>query len=158
MAGKGIQQARPGNLNAEKHGGAGAIKRIKSGEEFRGVAADAEHNVHDELEQSGLLAILRKRAERVQAAADIHWALMMGAADAGALKTYEMHAKTYAWLEGLAGRKWAEYNRLAETMDTSDEVDVVAKYKVELLPGGGDNMTPPSNLESDKDGEHASNH
>lgn len=104
--------APKGSLNGEKHGGYGAIKHIHNGDDFRGMAAEAENNVKAELECNGLIAVLKSRATRLQAAADIFYGLLLGAAESGSLERFERFTKTYGWLAASAMRAWLEYSKL----------------------------------------------
>jgi hypothetical protein len=97
-----------GHALSLQHGGAGAVKRIRDGEEFIGLARETEIAVQEELAQSGRLALLTRNACRLQTATDLYYGALLGAAEAGDLEQFTRHLKTWGWLAGSAIRAWAE--------------------------------------------------
>jgi len=113
------------NQNATKHGAAGAIKRITNGQPFIGVALDQQHDVEARLETHGLEAIVQENAIRLQAALDLYYAAVLGAAQAGDTLAFDSYIARYGWLAGVTLRAWAQVkqdrkqnnNKLVEVLD-----------------------------------------
>ena len=91
-----------------KHGGEGAVARIRDGDKFIGLARKAELAVYDELSEGGRYCLLVRNAARFQAAADLFWGALMGAAEDGNLGQFHGYVKTWGWLNGAANRAWRE--------------------------------------------------
>ena len=99
---------KPGNQNANViHGGAGAVRRIREGKPFVGLAAEAEKAVYGELEMEGRYALVIRNAVRLQAAADLYWNAVVTAAQDRSLEALDRYIKCFGWLAGCALRAWA---------------------------------------------------
>jgi len=91
-----------------RHGGAGAVKRVRDGRELTGIARDAELAVYDELETEGRYALVIRNAARLQACADLYWNAVSKAASDGDLDGLDRYIKRYGWLAGVSLRAWAQ--------------------------------------------------
>lgn len=89
----------PGNEARLVHGGERAIKKLASGEPLAGLAAELKEAVSAEIEMRGLVAVMRERAERHQAVADLFFGLILGAKD---IKTADRYVQRFGWLNSKA--------------------------------------------------------
>ncbi len=98
-----------GNSNAPVvHGGEGAVKKLSSGQEFVGLAHEAEHAVAVELETVGRASIVIRNARRLQAACDLFWNAVTKAAQVGDLESLDRYVARFGWLAGASLRAWAQ--------------------------------------------------
>lgn len=109
-----------------KHGGEAAVKAIQRGEELSGMAAEAEIDVYRELANTGRPSIVERNAARLQAAADLYWAAILGADN---LVDLDKYIKRFGWLSTSALRAWAAVK--------DEEASAPGGDITELL-GGGD--------------------
>ncbi len=124
-----------GNQNATvKHGGAGAVKAIQKGTDFRGLAATQEQTVRNELADSGRVYLVEKNAVRLQVAADLYYAATLKAAESGDQARADEYIKTYGWLASAALRAWAQHRGEDKRDDTRAAAQVIEHYRK-----GGDN-------------------
>ncbi len=100
--------SKPGNTNAQKHGGESAIDSIQKGEPLRGLAAEAERAVRFELDASGRFAMVQNAAIRLEVASRLYWDAFVKAANDGDLDKVDKYAARYGWLAGCALRAWAQ--------------------------------------------------
>ena len=121
------------NQNAVKHGGAGAIKRITTGQPFIGMAYDAEVQVQDEYKTDGPGALELRNAQRLQAAADLYWNAVSKAAESGDLQTIDKYIQRYGWLASLSLRAWTEIRKRERNENRRDLgasiIEVVNKHE-----------------------------
>jgi hypothetical protein len=117
------------NQNATKHGGAGAIKRITSGQPFIGIARDAEIQVQAEYEIDGPASLELRNAQRLQAAADLYWDAVSKAAEAGDLQAIDKYIQRYGWLASLALRAWTEIRKRENSRSYLDAGKVLEAVK-----------------------------
>lgn len=90
------------NQNALKHGGAAAEKKLRTNEEFTGVARFAEQAVRAELDSGRRGEIVARGVARLQAAADLYWAALVDAGSEGDVKRLTSYTKTFGWLQSKA--------------------------------------------------------
>lgn len=101
--------AAPGNNgNAVKHGGEAALDRIKTGEALTGPAREAELAAIDEFNTAGRQSLVLRNALRLQAACDLFWQAVNGAAEAGDLEALDRYVARFGWLAGASLRAWAQ--------------------------------------------------
>ena len=105
---------------AVKHGGAGAIKRITTGQPFIGIAHEAEVQVQDEYKSMGPGALELRDAQRLQAAADLYWNAVSKAAELGDLQAIDRYIQRYGWLASLALRAWTEIRKREKSENRRD--------------------------------------
>ncbi len=120
------------NQHAIKHGGAGAIKRIASGQPFIGIAHEAEVQVQAEYQTDGAGALELRNAQRLQAASDLYWGAISKAAEDGDLQTLDKYIQRYGWLASLALRAWTEIRKREKNnneFDASRVLEVVRRGK-----------------------------
>lgn len=103
-----VSQARPGNGNAVKHGGEAALDRIKAGDALTGPAREAELAVTDELNTNGRRSLVVRNATRLQAACDLFWQAVTGAAERQDLQALDRYVARFGWLAGASLRAWAQ--------------------------------------------------
>ncbi len=119
------------NQNAVKHGGAGAIKRLTTGQPFIGMAHDAE--VQEEYKTDGPGAPELRDAQRLQAAAELYWNAVSKAAEAGDLQAIDKYIQRYGWLASLALRAWTEIRKREKNENRRDLsasiIEVVNKHE-----------------------------
>jgi hypothetical protein len=111
---------REGNQGNLKHGGFGALLRLQRGDPLVGLALELQEAVHQELETDGLLALMRERAERIQAICDLFYGLCLGAGDAEPLDKF---VKRYGWLQGQAQRMWLAVAELEKAQGDGKVLD-----------------------------------
>lgn len=122
MAKKGSRGGAPeGNQNATvRHGGAGAVKKLSSGQAFVGLAAKEEQEVWQDLEQYGRAALVERQAVRLETAASLYYGAVLAAFsragdDKGlgelALTQLQQHLKTWGWLAGASLRAWEQVRK-----------------------------------------------
>lgn len=97
-----------GNQGHVVHGGEAAVKAIKDGRVFSGLAAQAEQEVIRDLEASGLAALVREAAVRLHTAMRLYWGAVMSAADSGDLEKLDSYCARFGWLASSALRAWRE--------------------------------------------------
>ena len=100
-------QFTQGNQAGLVHGGEGALRAIREGRAFKGLAAQCEREVVADLEASGRGAMLREIAQRSHTAMRLYWGAVQSAVDAGDLDKLDTYIKKFGWLAGVAGRAWA---------------------------------------------------
>ena len=98
----------PGNQDAVKHGGAGAVLSIEQGKPMHGLAALTEQVVRSELEVSGRYAMVQNAAIRLETAARLYWDAFVKAANDSDLDKVDRYAARYGWLQSGALRAWAQ--------------------------------------------------
>jgi hypothetical protein len=97
----------PGNHHpSTRHGGEAAVKSLAAGEPLRGLAAQAQQAVENELEVKGVSSIVRTNATRMQAAADLYWGAIQKAAETGRIDDLDRYIQRFGWLSGAALRAW----------------------------------------------------
>lgn len=89
------QSGNPGGAALTSGGGERAIKRLADGGPLAGAALELKEQLHQEIEKRGLLEVMRERAERYQAIADLFYGLCLGCQDA---ETLDKRVKRYGWL------------------------------------------------------------
>lgn len=118
--------------NAVRHGGAGAVKRIRQGKELIGIARQQELAVYQELEEDGLLALVVRNAARLQAACDCYWTALVTAAAGGDLELVHGYVKTFGWLAQAALRAWRQVEgTLPDGGDVVDYEELLASEREE---------------------------
>lgn len=100
--------ARPGNDSAQKHGGEAALARIKAGDALTGPAREAELAVTDELNTNGRRSLVVRNATRLQAACDLFWQAVTGAAERQDLQALDRYVARFGWLASASLRAWAQ--------------------------------------------------
>lgn len=88
-----------GNRAAYKHGGGTAVKALLHGEPLTGIAAEIKADLGAEVDTVGLKAVMRERALRYQAVADVWYGILLGATD---IPTIEKATQKYGWLQAKA--------------------------------------------------------
>lgn len=126
MAGKRKTGAPRGNLNRQTHGGEGAVKAIRHGRPFTGLAALAEAEVRAELDRDGRHGLVLRLAARLTAAADLYWNALSAAAEAGDLAQIDGYVGRFGWLGGAALRAWEQVKREGGDSDRARVVDAMA--------------------------------
>ena len=109
-----------------KHGGAAAVVRIRHGEDFEGPARDKLATVEEELETTGVNAIIERNATRLQAATDLYFDALAAAAQAGDVPKVASHVKTFGWLASKTLLAWKEVKQ-ARKQQAAPALDAVLK-------------------------------
>lgn len=120
------------NQNALKHGGEGAIRRISEGKPFIGLAAEEEKAVAAEIEESGIDALVRADAIRLQTALNLYWGAVQKAAQAGDLDALDRYTARYGWLAGVTLRALAQLKTMAK--DKTNVQEVIDLYREKRDP------------------------
>jgi hypothetical protein len=123
-----MTRAEP-NTNRLVHGGAAAAKAISQGKDFVGLAREVEQVVTEEYDSQGPAALLRRDAIRLQAAADLYWEAVMGAAREGNLPKYESYCRSFGWLTGAASRLLVQLAALPKHDDGQADA-IIQGYRV----------------------------
>ena len=122
-----------GHTLTTHHGGEGAIKHLQHGKPLVGIAAELKEQVAQEIEENGIVAVMRERAERHQAVADLFYGLLLGTTEAEPLDQLVrrfgwMNSKAFgmmreiAELESRAGGNVLDYEVWLEQQGKSDGV------------------------------------
>jgi hypothetical protein len=106
---------------AVKHGGAGAVRAMREGRPFTGLAAQAEQEVVTDLETEGRGAMVKEMAVRIHTCARLYYGALQTAVDQGDLAKLDTYAKRFGWLAGAALRAWAQLKQ--ETPDDTGVLD-----------------------------------
>lgn len=120
-----MREGSKGNQRAFKHGGAGAVKAIRRGDDFSGVPALRESEVRNELAEQGRAAVVLTRTVRLQTAADLYFEAAIAALQAGNQALADGYFKQFAWLQGAALRSWAQVS--------ADEKDAAKGGRVSVV-------------------------
>ena len=100
-------QFTEGNQAGLVHGGEGALRHIREGTAFKGLAAQCEREVQADLEASGRGEMLLEIAARSHTVLRLYWGAIQNAVDKGDLDKLDTYCKRFGWLAGVAGRAWA---------------------------------------------------
>ena len=112
---------KPNNTKALKHGGEPALVDIKTGKTLRGPARDAELAVYDELSNDGRYSLVVRNASRLQAACDLFWSALVGAAERQDMQALDRYVARFGWLAGASLRAWAQVKQ--DQQDLPDALD-----------------------------------
>ena len=114
------------------HGGERAIKKLASGEPLAGLAAELKEAVSAEIETRGLVAVLRERAERQQAVADLFFGLILGAKD---VKTADKYVQRFGWLNSKAFAMLREVRAMDGDHDAALDYEKLLQRQREAASG-----------------------
>lgn len=123
-----LEQRRRAGFQDE-HGGAGAVRSIQQGRPFRGLAAQEEAQVIEDLESLGRVALVKENAVRLQTATRLYWGAVQKAADDGDLKKLDSFIARFGWLAGSALRAWAQVKAEGGDDDGGLLLDAMAAAK-----------------------------
>ena len=104
------------------HGGAGAERRLSTGQEFKGLAAETEKQVSSELEIDGLVSIVRRDAIRLQTVADLYYQAILGAEN---LERLDSLVSRYGWIAASALRAWQSLRQLEKQRTDKDITEIL---------------------------------
>ena len=124
MARDELGRFAPGSSGFLRHDGEQALHAISKGEPLRGLAAEAERAVRDELESEGRHALVVRNAIRLQTAADLFWNAVAKAAEDRDLKSLDRYLARFGWLASSALRAWAQVKQ--ERPDGANVLDYEA--------------------------------
>lgn len=99
------------------HGGAGAERRLSTGEPLIGIARDMELAVSAEVETDGIEQLYKKRAARLQACADLYWSAILAAEG---MERLDALVKRWGWLQSSALRAWQVYREIERSRPAAD--------------------------------------
>jgi len=122
---------KPGNQAALKHGGERAIKHLQHGTPLVGIAAELKRQVAQEIEEHGIVAVMRERAERHQAVADLFYGLLLGTTDEEPL---DRATKRFGWLNAKA---FTMLREIAE-LEKQEGAQTLAELLATPVVKGGD--------------------
>lgn len=116
------------NTNAQKHGGAKAVKQLSTGQPLTGPAAEVQEQVQTELAEAGRAAIVREGAIRLEAVARLYFNAVVDAAEKGDLAKLDTYVKRFGWLQSSALRGWAQVKQEEDTQPkTYDYEQIISK-------------------------------
>ena len=122
------------NRNAQKHGGAAAVKALQQERPFAGLAQAEETAVIAELAAQGRGAIVEKNAVRLQTCANLYYNAFIKAIEEGKLDQAEQYIKIYGWLVGASLRAWAQVKD-EESKQPNKLMDAAIKNAQEIIHG-----------------------
>lgn len=93
---------------AEKHGGSKAIQEIQHGLPLTGLAEEEEKRVQAEYEDAGPARMFEINAIRLHTVANLYYAALQKAAEAGNLEKLDLYSQRFGWLAASANRNWRE--------------------------------------------------
>jgi hypothetical protein len=115
-------------------GGENGVKMLTAGAELRGLAAQSQREVENELEAEGRTAIVRRAAIRLEAVARLFFDAILAAADAGDVDKLAAYAQRYGWLQARALGAWAQVAQEEKNRDRGAS----AKDVLDALRGGNE--------------------
>lgn len=96
--------APPDNTRNEKHGGEGALSRLRSGQPFISLALEKYETIlarwgytDKQLEKDGLAGDIIRETARQQTVTELLHAAALGAAELGDLEKWENYVKRWGW-------------------------------------------------------------
>jgi len=89
-----------------KHGGAGALKAVRLGKPFSGLALQAQSEVKDRLAMEGVEGELSRNAERLQVVSDLYFDAFAKAMQDGDHETATSYLRVWGWVTNSAVRTW----------------------------------------------------
>ena len=108
------------NQKSVIHGGAGAERRLTTGQPLIGVARETEVRVSEELNVEGLASLYRARCIRLQTVADLYYQAILGAED---MTTLDRYVNRFGWIQASALRAFIELRKLEkENADLTSRV------------------------------------
>jgi len=117
------------NKAALRHGGAAAYRAITEGESFRGLAAQEERRVVDDLSNGGQRAMLEEIAVRLHTCTRLYYAALQTAVDRGDLEALDRYAKRFGWLAGKAAKAWREFADLPDPRAEALDYEQIVKQE-----------------------------
>ena len=90
----------------EKHGGAGALKKVTRGIEFSGIAAAKEFEVRADYETQGPGAVILRNAVRLQVVSELYYDAIAKAAQDHDQAKLESALKVWGWVTNSSVRAW----------------------------------------------------
>ena len=121
---------KPDNQDAIIHGGAGALKRLRQGQDFIGIAHDTQERIKAELIASGPGELIRRDATGLQTCTDLYFDAIIAAFEKGELDKANGYIKVYGWLVSSSLRAWLEVRRIDKEGSKTTIIDLLK---------GGDN-------------------
>lgn len=94
-----------------QHGGAGAVKAIREGRAFTGLAAEAEREVQADLDSEGRTFLVLELARRLHTCARLYYGALQAAVDKGDLEALDRYARRFGWLAGASLRAWEQVRK-----------------------------------------------
>jgi hypothetical protein len=101
-------QFKAKNQAALRHGGAGALRRVSQGEDFIGVAREAEQGVIADLETRGRAYLVQEQATRLHTCARLYWDAIQATAGTDDLAALTRYVKQFTYVAQAALRAWRE--------------------------------------------------
>jgi len=101
-----------GNQIGTKHGGEGALQRLKAGKPFLGIAAEAEKEVQIKLENDGIESLIVDTATKMQAIAELYYQACLKASQDGNIQAFDRYTARFGWLAGATLRAWQQVQKI----------------------------------------------
>jgi hypothetical protein len=112
-----------GNSKATIHGGAGALKRLREGQDFIGMAHDTQERIKAELIASGPGELIRRDAMGLQTCTDLYFDAIIAAFEKGELDQANAYIKVYGWLVSSSLRAWLAVRAIDKEGSRTNVID-----------------------------------
>lgn len=119
----------PRLANGTVHGGQGALKRIRQGKEFVGLAKIAQDDVLDRLDANGIEGELTRNAARLQTAADLYFPAFVKMLEEGNLPMATEYLAKFGWLTSKANLAWQAALKVKPKDNNEGYTEILAKYR-----------------------------
>lgn len=116
--------------NGTIHGAAGALKRIRQGKEFVGLAKVAQDSVLDRLEVDGIEGEMMRNAVKLQVTADLYWPVYVKMLEEGDYVRATEYLAKFTYLTAKAQLAWEKAYKMKPMNDNRDYVELLAKYRM----------------------------
>jgi hypothetical protein len=110
-------------MTNEMHGGAIAVKKLSTGQEFTGLARIAQDDVEARLSFDGIEGELERDATRLQAVSDIYYATFCKATENHDTESATSYLKVWGWIHNSAIRAWTAAAKYKKQTRQGDVVD-----------------------------------
>lgn len=120
------------------HGGQGALKAIRQGKPFSGLAKIAEGDVEARLQLEGIEGELVRDAKRIQTVSDLYYNAFVKAMQDGDIDKATTYLKVWGWVTNSAVRSWELVRKIKPKDHEADVIKIIDQYRQDADPGGDD--------------------
>jgi hypothetical protein len=111
------------------HGGAGALKAVREGKSFSGLAHIAQGEVEARLNMEGIEGELARDAKRLQVVSDLYFDAFAKAMQDGDHEKATSMLKVWGWVHNSAIRAWELVRKIKPKNDISGFEQVIKEYR-----------------------------
>lgn len=125
--------------NGTVHGGQGALKRIRQGKEFTGLAKIAQDEVLERLAADGIEGEMQRNAVKMQTVSDLYFPAFVKMLEEGNLPMATEYLAKWGWITSKANLAWQAAIKLQPKEDHRNITEVLASYRPATMPQEGQN-------------------